>query len=59
MDCMRGAEKELRMIKKKANKNTSILILWKRINQNKCHIFKYDDFDFFQVALNKIFLRQI
>ena len=56
---MRGAEKELRMIKKKANKNTSILILWKRINQNKCHIFKYDDFDFFQIALNKIFLRQI
>ena len=44
---MRGAEKELRMIKKKL---TKILRYWfyksEQIN-NKCDIIKYDDFDFY------------
>ena len=29
---------------KKSEQNTSILTLWKRINQNNCDTFKYDDF---------------
>ena len=55
---MRGAEKELRMIKKKL---TKILRYWfyksEQIN-NKCDIIKYDDFDFIQIVLKTILVNR-